>query len=141
VTATELAALTMPEQPDPASVADYDALRALLQAAKRAEMTAVGPGRRVAFRNTRSLIGAAHELGFPQAALAEMLNVTEGSVRLRTGPPLPILPSAFLALVPAAAVSPWTAGIRDPGHGSEREVDVLVLLRWYLLQAGTPGVA
>jgi hypothetical protein len=44
VTATELGALTMPGQPDPASVADHEALRALLQAAKRAEMTAVGPG-------------------------------------------------------------------------------------------------
>jgi hypothetical protein len=126
----------MTSPPEPRSVAEHDALRTLLQAAKQAELAATGPARRIAFRNTRSLIGAAHELGFTHAVLAEMLEVTEGSVRTRTGPPLPILPRVFLTLIPAALVPPWTAEIRDPGHGSEREVDMLVLLRWYLLQTG-----
>lgn len=68
--------------------------------------------------------------------LAEVLEVTEGSVRNRTGPPLPILPSVFLALIPSGAASPWTAEVRDPGHGSQREVDAVELLRWYLLNTG-----
>lgn len=108
----------------------------LLQAAKQAELTAVGPDRRGAFRTTRSLIGAARKLGFTLTVLAEMLEVTEGSVRNRTGPTLPMLPSVFLALIPSGAASPWTAAIRDLGHGSQREVDVVELLRWYIRNTG-----
>ncbi|MDR6170435.1 hypothetical protein QE359_001464 [Curtobacterium sp. SORGH_AS776] len=127
----------MTRPPAPSSIAEHEALRALLRAAKQAELAAIGPTRRIAFRNTRSLIGAAHELGFTHAVLAAMLEVTEGSVRTRTGPPLPILPSAFLALTPAAFGSPWAVGVRGPSHGSERQVNMLVLLRWYLLHAGS----
>jgi hypothetical protein len=118
------------------SVGEHEALRVLLQAAKQAELAAVGPDRRRAFRTTRSLIGAARRLGFTLPVLAEMLEVTDGSVRNRTGPPLPILPSVFLALIPSGAVSPWTAEIRDLGHGSQREVDAVELLRWYLRTVG-----
>jgi hypothetical protein len=118
-----------------------EALRVLLQAAKQTELTAVGPDRRGAFRTTRSLIGAARKLGFTLPVLAEMLEVTEGSVRNRTGPPLPILPSAFLALIPSGAASPWTAGIRDLGHGSQREIDAVEMLRWYLHTDGADHAA
>lgn len=141
MTATEPAPTSMTGQPEFHSVGEHEALRVLLQAAKRVEMTAVGPGRRVAFRNTRSLIGAARKLGFTLTVLAEMLEATEGSVRNRTGPPLPILPSAFLALIPSAVVSPWTVEIRDPGHGSQREVDAVELLRWYLRTVGADHAA
>jgi hypothetical protein len=126
----------MTGQPGPYSVGQLEALRVLLQAAKEAELAAVGPDRRGAFRTTRSLIGAARRLGFTLPVLGEMLEVTEGSVRNRTGPPLSMLPSVFLALIPIGAVSPWTAGIRDLGHGSQREVDAVELLRWYLRTAG-----
>ncbi|MBT1664940.1 hypothetical protein [Curtobacterium flaccumfaciens] len=126
----------MTERPAPHTVGQLEALRVLLQAAKEAEVAAVGPDRRGAFRTTRSLIGAARKLGFTLTVLAEMLEVTEGSVRNRTGPPLPMLPSVFLALIPSGAVSPWTAGIRDLDHGSQREVDAVELLRWYLRNTG-----
>lgn len=141
MTATEPVSTTTTGGQEARSVLEHEALCALLQAAQRADVEAVGSIRRVAFRNTRSLLGAADELGFTRAALAAILEVTEGSVRLRTGPPLPILPSAFLALIPDATGSRWTAGIRDSGRGSEREIDVVVLLRWYLLQTGGPDGA
>lgn len=126
----------MAAQPPSRTVAEHAAVCALLQQAKRAEGAATGSSRRVAFRTTRSLIGAAHRLGFSQEALAEMLEVSTGSVRARTGPPLPVLPSTFLALIPEPTASLWAAGIRDPARGSEREVDVLELLRWYLRTVG-----
>jgi hypothetical protein len=108
----------------------------LLRAAKHAELAAVGSDRRGAFRTTRSLIGAARRLGFTLPVLAEMLEVTDGSVRNRTGPPLPVLPSVFIALIPSGAASPLTVAIRDLGHGSQREVDAVELLRWYLCTVG-----
>lgn len=135
MTATEPAPTSMTGHSEFHSVGEREALCVLLQAAKQAELTAVGPDRRGAFRTTRSLIGAARKLGFTLPVLAEMLEVTEGSVRNRTGPPLPMLPSVLLALIPGAA-SPWTAEIRDLGHGTQREVDVVELLRWYLRNTG-----
>lgn len=136
MTAIEPAPLSMTGQPEPHTAGQLEALRVLLQAAKQTELTAVGPDRRSAFRTTRSLVGAARRLGFTLTVLADMLEVTEGSVRNRTGPPLPMLPSVFLALIPSGAASPWTAGIRDLGHGSQREVDAVELLRCYILNTG-----
>jgi hypothetical protein len=113
--------------PTPAA---HAALADLLHAAQGAEAAASGPGRRVAFRHTRSLIGAARRLGFTYPALADMLGTSESAARSRTDRPWPIQPSAFRALIPPAHLSTTTSLFADldPDHA----VDLVAMLDHYL---------
>lgn len=58
-------------------------LCALLHASRAAEKSAVGSNRRSAFRNTRVIIGALQEMGYPTQLIAEELGITSDSARDR----------------------------------------------------------
>jgi hypothetical protein len=104
---------------------DRAALRQLLLAARDAEVQASGPALREAYRTSRSLIAAAVILGFTFSELAEMLDVTVGSVRNRSNILHPIPRASFAALV-TATDDRLTIAV------SERREDPVQLLTWYL---------
>lgn len=83
-----------------AETARDERLYGILQASKEAELTASGKHRREAFRTTRKLLGAAHQLGYTTASLGVMMGVTGGSISGRIQPPERIDVAAFVALVP-----------------------------------------
>jgi hypothetical protein len=58
-------------------------LAEMIAAAHRAELVAVGPGRRLAFRLTRGLIAAALDNNVPADLIASWRHVQPGSVRTR----------------------------------------------------------
>ncbi|WP_420367182.1 hypothetical protein [Curtobacterium sp. L1-20] len=116
---------------------EHDALRALLAAAKHAEMTAGGQDRRPAHRLTRSLLAAARVCGFTLDDLAKMTGVTADSVRTRSGVLDPVPRSRFLALLPAHAreelpAPPAAADTVDPADAVDPAEDPVELLTWYL---------
>jgi hypothetical protein len=118
------------EEPAPRTPAAHAALADLLHAAQDAEATASGPDRRIAFRHTRSLIGAARRLGFTYPALADMLGTSESAARSRTDRPWPIQPSAFRALIPPERLP--TTGVLFADFDAEHTVDLVAMLDQYL---------
>jgi hypothetical protein len=122
-----------PLLPTPAA---HVALAELLHAALRVEAAATGPDRRIAFRNTRSLIGAARRLGFTFAALGLMLGTSEGSARTRSQQPWPMHPSTFRALVPPERLPAAGALLAD--SGPEPMVDAVAMLDQYLSTFDAP---
>jgi hypothetical protein len=120
-----------PLLPTPAA---HVALAELLHAAQRVETAASGPDRRIAFRNTRSLIGAARRLGFTFLAMGLMLGTSEGSARNRSQRPWPMQPSEFHALVPQEHLPAVRALFAD--LDVEPRVDLVVMLEHYLSAVG-----
>jgi hypothetical protein len=120
----------------PPTPAAHVALAELLHAAQRIEAASSGPDRRVAFRNTRSLIGAARRLGFTFPELGLMLGTSEGSARTRSQQPSPMQPSAFRALVPPEHLPATDALLAD--FDPEPTVDVVTMLEHYLNAIDAP---
>jgi hypothetical protein len=119
----------------PPTPAAHAALAELLRAAQRVEAAASGPDRRIAFRNTRSLIGAARRLGFTFPAMGLMLGTSEGSARNRSQP-WPLQPSAFRALIPPEHLPATDALLAD--LDPEPTVDVVTMLDRYLGAINAP---
>jgi hypothetical protein len=117
------------------SAKDHAARGELIQRPSGQKLLRADRGNVWRFWTPGSLIGAAYGLGFTLSALAQLLNVTEGSERNQTGHALPMLRSACLALLPDEEPT-WATAIEDPEHRSERETDVLELLGWHLRIVG-----
>lgn len=114
------------------SARERAALQMLLLRSTAVEQSARGPRRRDAYRATRSLIAASRALGFTLSDLSAMLGVSPGSVRNRSSVITPVLPSAFLALVPHLKPVAAAAGVWDPEPLEETPVDPRELITWYL---------
>ncbi|MGJ4845266.1 hypothetical protein [Leifsonia sp. Le1] len=81
----------------------------LLHAAATAENLAQGPGRRVAYRTTRHLLGGAVQLGHTNAAIAASLGASSNSIRLRSTVDGLITAEDFAAVagIPEAHILRW----------------------------------
>lgn len=121
------------------SAREHAALRMLLQASTASEQAARGPERRDVYRTTRSLIAAARALGFSLPDLSAMLGVSRGSVRNRSSVMAPVLPSAFVALVPNLKPEAAAAGLWDPEPLEEEPSDPRELIAWYLTVSSAPA--
>lgn len=114
------------------SARERAALQALLRRSTAAEQASRGPGRRDAYRTTRSLVAASRALGFPLSDLSVMLGVSQESVRGRSNVITPLLPSTFLTLVPNLKPVAAAAGLWDPEPLEEALKDPRELIAWYL---------
>ncbi|OII06991.1 hypothetical protein [Curtobacterium sp. MCBA15_008] len=108
------------------------AVARLLLAALTVERRASGDDRLRRFRDTRRLIGAAREAGFPVTFLAEATGIGTGTLHARTDPSGPMAVERFLDLLPDAVAERAAAALGGtaPDRRSTTE-----LLRWLVVDA------
>jgi hypothetical protein len=115
-----------------ASEAARRAVAELLLAALAVERRTSGDDRLRRFRETRRLIGAAREAGFPVVFLAEAMGIGRGTLHARTDPSGPMAVGRFLALLPDAVAE--RAGAELTGPAPDRR-STTELLRWLVVDA------